>query len=93
MRRWSAQHFRATLQAYFFAASFAGIIGYSVKGLLGRPVLHYFLLCLPAVVPAIFIGRYLNRKLAGASFFRYVYMGLIVIGLLLITFTLAGVKS
>ena len=87
MRRWSAQHFRATLQAYFLPASFIGIVGYAVQGLMGWAVIKYFLLCLPAIVPAIFLGRYLNRKLNGPSFFRYVYGGLVVIGLLLILFT------
>lgn len=88
MRRWSAQHFRATLQAYFLVASLIGIGGYVVKGLVGWPVIHYFLICLPAVLPSIFMGRYFNRKLAGSSFFRYVYVGLIAIGLVLIVFTL-----
>jgi uncharacterized membrane protein YfcA len=33
MRRWSAQHFRATLQGYFLPASIAGMIGYLLTGL------------------------------------------------------------
>lgn len=92
MRKWSAQHFRATLQAYFLPASFIGLVGYAFRGLLGWTVIKYFLLCLPAMIPAIFIGRYLNHKLQGRSFFRYVYFGLILIGVLLICFTLLGVK-
>lgn len=88
MRRWSARHFRATLQAYFLPASFIGILGYAIKGLLGWVVIKYFLLCLPAMVPAIFLGRYFNHKLHGDSFFKYMYMGLIVIGVLLIVFTI-----
>src|ERR1700692_1725067 len=35
MRRWSAQHFRATLQAYFLPASVIGMFGYWLAGLLG----------------------------------------------------------
>lgn len=93
MRRWSAKHFRATLQAYFLPASFIGIVGYALQGLLGWEVIRYFLLCLPAMVPAIFLGRYFNHKLQGNSFFRYVYWGLIFIGLLLIVFTLSGLKN
>lgn len=88
MRRWSPQHFRATLQAYFLPASLVGIIGYAIKGLLGKPVMEYFLVCLPAMLPAIFLGRYLNRKLQGASFFNYIYWGLVLIGALLIIFTI-----
>jgi len=91
-RGWSAKHFRATLQAYFLPASLLGIAGYAFRGLLGWPVLKLFLLSLPAVIPAIFLGRYFNRRLHGASFFKYVYWGLIVIGSLLIVFTVAHVQ-
>jgi uncharacterized membrane protein YfcA len=87
MRKWSAKHFRATLQAYFLPASLIGIAGYAFKGLMGWVVLKYFLFCLPAIVPAIFLGRFINHRLHGPSFFRYVYWGLIIIGVILITFT------
>jgi len=87
MRRWNAQHFRATLQAYFLPASFIGIIGYTMQGIIRWTVIKYFLLCLPVVIPAIFLGRYFNHKLKDASFFGYVYWGLIGIGSLLILFT------
>ena len=80
MRNWSAKHFRATLQAYFLPASFIGAIGYFAKGLITLEVLKYFLISLPAVFPAIFLGRYLNHKIKGNSFFKYVYFGLIAIG-------------
>jgi uncharacterized membrane protein YfcA len=50
MRRWGAQHFRATLQAYFLPASFIGIIGYTIQGILGWTVIKYFLLCLPCLL-------------------------------------------
>lgn len=93
MRRWSAKHFRATLQAYFLPASLIGMIGYAIQGLLGWEVIKYFLICLPAMVPAIFLGRYFNHKLQGSSFYKYVYWGLIVIGVLLIVFTLSGLKN
>jgi uncharacterized protein len=90
-RQWSAGHFRATLQAYFLPASAIGIAGYAVKGLLGWVVFQDFLWCLPAIVPAIFLGRYFNSRLKGMSFYRYVNWGLVVIGGLLIAFTLQGV--
>lgn len=93
MRRWSAKHFRATLQAYFLPASLIGVIGYAIQGLMTWTVLKYFLICLPATIPAIFLGRYFNRRLQGAAFFTYVYIGLILIGLLLIFFTLFGVQK
>jgi hypothetical protein len=85
--KWSAGHFRATLQAYFLAASGVGIAGYAVKGLIGPVVLRDFAICLPAMVPAIFVGRYLNSRLKGVAFYRYVNWGLVVIGAVLIGLT------
>lgn len=92
-RGWSAKHFRATLQAYFLPASLFGVAGYVFRGLLGWSVLKLFLFSLPAVIPAIFLGRYFNRRLHGAAFFKYVYWGLIIIGCLLITLTIAHTQS
>lgn len=91
MRKWTAQHFRATLQAYFLPASFIGIIGYIVQGLIRWVVIEYFLFCLPAIIPAIFLGRYFNKKLNGPSFFHYVYWGLIFVGSVLVVCTATGV--
>jgi len=93
MRKWSAQQFRATLQAYFLPASFIGIVGYFIQGFIGLIVIKHFLFALPGIVPAIFLGRFLNRKLHGDAFFRYVFFGLIGIGTALIVFTLFGIKS
>lgn len=84
MRQWSAKHFRATLQAYFLPASLIGVVGYYAKGLINPKVIHYFLVSLTTAVPAIFLGRYLNRRLKDGSFFKYIYSGLIVIGIILI---------
>jgi hypothetical protein len=84
LRRWDAQQFRATLQAYFLPASLLGATGFAINHLLTATVLRYFAIALPAAIPALFLGRYLNRRLQGDSFYRYVYAGLIVVGALLV---------
>ncbi len=84
MRRWSAQHFRATLQGYFLPASVLGMAGYWWQGLWVPAVTHYYLITLPAALPAIFLGRVLNHRLRGESFFKYVYGGLGGIGAVLL---------
>jgi uncharacterized membrane protein YfcA len=84
LRRWSPQHFRATLQGYFLPASVAGLIAYAAAGLWVPDVTRYFLLSLPVTLAAIFLGRMLNHRLRGDGFFRYVYCALIVIGCLLV---------
>jgi uncharacterized membrane protein YfcA len=80
LRRWSPQHFRATLQGYFLPASLCGLLGYAWVGLWGAAVTRYFVLCLPGIIAAILIGRALNRRLPATEFIRWVYTGLIVVG-------------
>jgi len=82
MRRWSAPHFRATLQGYFLPASIIGMCGYWFTGLWISSVTYYYLLSLPVIIPAIYLGRTLNRRLEGKNFFHYVYLGLLGIGVL-----------
>lgn len=90
MRRWSAQQFRATLQAYFLPASMIGMSGYLLAGLWIREVTHYYLLSLPVVLPAVFLGRFVNHRLHGDSFIKYVYVGLAIIGALLLIQAISG---
>jgi uncharacterized protein len=84
MRNWGSKQFRATLQAYFLPASIIAMFGYWYNGLWISTVTHYFLISLPVIIPAIFLGRYLNHRLKGDAFFKYIFLGLIVIGLILI---------
>ncbi len=83
MRSWSSQHFRATLQGYFLPASILGMAGYWSKGLWTPVVTHYFLISLPATLPAIFLGRIVNRRMHGNAFLKYVYVMLAGIGIAL----------
>lgn len=83
LRRWSAQHFRATLQGYFLPASIIGMFGYWLTGLWTHAVTHYFLISLPVTITAVFIGRAINHRLHGGAFLKYIYVGLVAIGALL----------
>jgi uncharacterized membrane protein YfcA len=89
MRRWSAQHFRATLQGYFLPASILGMAGYWWRGLWVPAVSHYYLISLPTLIPAILIGRFVNHRLHGDTFLKYVYIGLGCIGAILLVQTIA----
>lgn len=90
MRRWSAQHFRATLQGYFLPASALGMAGYWLKGLWTPTVTHYYLLSLVAVVPAIPLGRVVNHRMRGDTFLKYVYAGLVAVGGVLLVQAIGG---
>jgi uncharacterized protein len=84
MRRWSPQHFRATLQGYFLPASIVAMIGYGLAGLWVPAVTHYFLLSLVVALPTIFLGRALNHRLRGDAFLEIVHSGLVCVGLMLL---------
>jgi len=90
MRRWSAQHFRATLQGYFLPASIVGMAGYWVAGLWVPAVTRYFLWSLPLLWPAIWLGRVVNHRMHGDGFLRYVYLGLMGIALMLLVQSVRG---
>ena len=84
MRRWSAQHFRATLQGYFLPASIMGMAGYGLAGLWVPSVTHLYLASLPVTLIGIFAGRVINCRLQGEAFLKYIYLGLAGIGMLLL---------
>jgi uncharacterized membrane protein YfcA len=88
MRRWSPQHFRATLQGYFLPASLVTAAGYWMRGLWTPAVTHAYVISLPALVPAILLGRALNHRLRGDSFLKYVHAGLVCTGVALLVQTL-----
>jgi len=84
LRRWSPEHFRATLQAYFLPASLAGMGGYWLSGLWTPAVNRFYFISLPGVLVAIFLGRAINRRMHNRRFVSYVHLGLIVIGAILL---------
>lgn len=84
LRGWSPQHFRATLQGYFLPASLIGMFGYWLSGLWIPAVTHFYLIALPLILVAIFLGRAVNNRLDGRSFLVYVHIGLIVIAVMLL---------
>lgn len=83
LRRWSAEHFRATLQGYFLPASVAGMAGYWLAGLWVTAVTQYYVLSLPVAVAAIVLGSRLNRRMSPRSFLVYLHVALILIGITL----------
>lgn len=84
LRRWPAERFRATLQAYFLPASALGMAGYWAAGLWVPVVTRDCLLSLPGDVAGIALGRVLSRRLDGRSFLRWAYGGLIAIAFALL---------
>lgn len=84
LRQWSAKHFRATLQAYFLPAGIIGMIGFWCNELWTSTVTYYFLIALPVIIPAILLGRFINKRLKDESFLKYIYVGLLFVGAMLL---------
>lgn len=83
LRKWTPQHFRATLQGYFLPASLAGLLGYWVSGLWTATVSRSYLISLPFIILATLLGRAINRRLGARRFLLYIHGGLILIGIAL----------
>lgn len=92
LRNWSPERFRATLQGYFLIASLVGMGGYWLTGLWTPAVSRFYLLSLPIVIVAIFVGRVINNRMNARQFFLYIHVGLIIIGTILLVqaFPLSG---
>jgi uncharacterized membrane protein YfcA len=84
LRKWSPGNFRATLQGYFLPASLAGMAGYWVAGLWTPAVSRFYVLSLPAVFVAVFLGKIVHRRMNTRQFELYVHAGLIAIGAVLL---------
>jgi hypothetical protein len=90
LRRWSPEHFRATLQAYFLPASLAGMAGYGLAGLWTGAVNSYYLLSLPATLAAIALGRAIHRRIDPRRFVAAIHVALAAIAALLLAQALGG---
>jgi uncharacterized membrane protein YfcA len=84
LRRWEPGKFRATLQGYFFPTGFMIALGHGVGGLWTQKVLTNYLVSLPIILVAIWLGGKLNSKIPKGKFDNCVYACLIVIGIVLL---------
>jgi uncharacterized membrane protein YfcA len=83
LRRWPPESFRATLQGYFFPTGLVILMGHGAAGLWTAPVLQMFLLIVPVILLAVYIGGRLNVLIPAAKFDTIIYGLLFIVGLLL----------
>ena len=73
------------LAAHFLLASaLIGMAGYWMAGLWVPLVTRYYLLSLPGTLVATLLGRVIHRRMQEHDFIRYVYFGLLVLGIALL---------
>ena len=83
LRGWPPEQFRATLQSCFFPAYGSIVIGHGLAGLITPQILQYFVLSLPLICLAIYLGGRLHSSMSQTHFTRYVNMALLLIGIFL----------
>ncbi|MEA3224608.1 MAG: sulfite exporter TauE/SafE family protein [Planctomycetota bacterium] len=91
LRQWNPEKFRATLQGYFFPTGYLIAIGHFIGGFWTKTVLLNYLLSLPVILVAIFLGGRLNRRIPKAKFDNYVYMSLVILGTCLLISTIRSI--
>ena len=84
LRRWPAAQFRITLQSCFLPLSFVALTTHSLAGLWTPRVIQLYVVSLPAVLLALWLGQRFTHRLAGPQFERLIYGGLVVLGAMLI---------
>ena len=81
LRRWGPNEFRATVQGYSFPVSSVALFGEWHDHLITPSVLNLYGWSLLTAVPAIVLGSIINHRLKAGSFIRYVYVGLMLVGI------------
>jgi uncharacterized membrane protein YfcA len=84
LRGWDQQKFRATLQGYFLPTGGGILIGHGLAGLWTAEVVRSYLLSLPIIMLAIFIGGWLHRRIPRERFTPFVHIMLVIIGIFLL---------
>jgi uncharacterized protein len=83
-RGWSPQQFRATLQGCFVPMSLMVIVSHGLSGFWTLHVLLIFLISLPVMLTAFWVGHHASRYIPPEQFGRLVRVGLCVLGAILL---------
>ncbi|MCP4440964.1 MAG: TSUP family transporter [Aureispira sp.] len=85
LRQWKPEVFRVTLQAYFSITTLFIVMNYWKKGAYTPIVWEYFSYGVPAMLIAIFLGKWANQKIKNPiRFNKYIYILMLILAALLI---------
>ena len=82
---WSQMQFIGTLQGYFLPNDIFILVGQFISGLLNKTVFHYYIISLPFLLIALVIGNKLRSKIPVEKFNVYIFMLLLIIGIIFLT--------
>lgn len=83
LKRWPPREFRATIQGYLLIAGLAVLVAHAVSGMWTVEVGRLFVVTLVTIPFAVWLGSWLNRNIDPTRFNKLVYVGMIILGLLL----------
>ncbi len=84
LRRWPPEHFRATLQGYFFPSTLLIVASHGLAGLWSANVFGFYLPAVPAVILGVVLGQMIAVRIPAARFQRVLYVALMALGVLLL---------
>ncbi|MFC2157287.1 sulfite exporter TauE/SafE family protein [Acidobacteriota bacterium] len=84
LRHWTPENFRATMQGYFLPTGLLITISHGVTGLWTSVVFKHYIVALPFVLLAVFLGGKFHHAAGAERFDRYVNSAIVLMGLLLI---------
>lgn len=83
-QQWPKKDTIASINFYIFIASIMVFIVHLYTGSINREIISVFLYLVPAMFIGMFAGIYLNRKINEEKFRKYLFVLLMIMGLLLI---------
>lgn len=89
LRRWPPHEFRANLQSYFLLGGTSVLGMHWFSGMINSTVGTLYAMCLPLICIAAVIGRRLTDRVPASQFTRYVHVGLLGIGVMLLATVLS----
>lgn len=84
LRRWNQSRFHGTLQAHFLVAGIFVVVGQALGGLWTANLFLLYGFSLPAIIIATLCGMFLHRHIPAESFKQYVFLIVMVLGILLL---------
>jgi len=82
---WSQMQFVSTLQGYFLPSDLFILACQLYTGLQTKLVLHYYLISLPFLLIALFIGSKIRKKIPQGKFNTYIFLLLLIVGIIFIS--------
>lgn len=84
LNRWKPERLHGTLQAHFLISGIFVVAGQALGGLWTPHLFKLYAYSLPAILIATGLGIILNRLMPAGKFERYVFLLIIVLGILLL---------